>query len=205
MSALWDNEADGSADPAPAGSSIRPVLVLVVAIATLVNVMLFSLLFPDRPAQAPTDASGDVSATAATEVPGTTAAPTRVAPTTSERVTAPPSGAATGPPSADGTRAAVPPARFRVQAPAAAVSPFQTVPLRGRCPIKQGPVNLLVQWRERGSWETFPLRPRTDRDGHFTAYVELGRPGRYHLRVVNPSTGLASNVVRVTVNEQPAA
>jgi hypothetical protein len=36
-----------------------------------------------------------------------------------------------------------------------------------------------VQRREGGKWLDFPLPTKTDESGWFTAYVELGQPGRY--------------------------
>jgi len=38
----------------------------------------------------------------------------------------------------------------------------------------------------------FPLPTRTDESGQFTAYAELGQPGRYQLRLVDPDSGVKS-------------
>ena len=38
----------------------------------------------------------------------------------------------------------------------------------------------------------FPLPAKTDQSGQFTAYVELGQPGRYRLRVLDPDSGMTS-------------
>jgi hypothetical protein len=51
---------------------------------------------------------------------------------------------------------------------------------------------LRVQRWERGMWLDFPLPTKTDQLGQFTTYVELGRPGRYWLRVVDPGSAVTS-------------
>jgi hypothetical protein len=38
----------------------------------------------------------------------------------------------------------------------------------------------------------FPVPAKTDQSGQFTAYVELGQPGRYRLRVLDPGSGVKS-------------
>jgi hypothetical protein len=38
----------------------------------------------------------------------------------------------------------------------------------------------------------FPVPTKTDQSGQFTAYVELGRPGLYRLRVLDPDSGMKS-------------
>ena len=75
--------------------------------------------------------------------------------------------------------------------PPNSAKPFQTIPIRG---IYRGAVDTLlrVELWERGTWQAFPLPTRTDRAGRFTAYVELGRPGQYRLRVLDPDSGVTS-------------
>jgi hypothetical protein len=69
--------------------------------------------------------------------------------------------------------------------------PFETVRVQGR--YRGGADTFLrVQRWEGGKWLTFPLPTKTDKSGKFTAYVELGQPGRYRLRVVHPGSGVAS-------------
>jgi hypothetical protein len=41
-------------------------------------------------------------------------------------------------------------------------------------------------------WLDFPLPMKTDQLGQFTTYVELGRPGLYWLRVVDPGSAVTS-------------
>jgi hypothetical protein len=69
--------------------------------------------------------------------------------------------------------------------------PFQTVRIQG---TYSGGVDtfLRVQRWEGGEWLDFPVPAKTDSSGHFTAYVELGRPGRYWLRVLDPDSGVTS-------------
>ena len=43
-----------------------------------------------------------------------------------------------------------------------------------------------------GKWVNFPVPAKTDQSGQFTAHVELGEPGSYQLRVLDPAAGVAS-------------
>jgi hypothetical protein len=51
---------------------------------------------------------------------------------------------------------------------------------------------LQVQRWEGGEWLAFPLHPKTDKSGRFTAFVEPGPPGRYRLRLLDPESGVMS-------------
>jgi hypothetical protein len=69
--------------------------------------------------------------------------------------------------------------------------PFQTVRIEGT--YRGGPDTFLQVHRgEGGEWLAFPLSTKTDKSGQFTAFVELGQPGRYRLRVVDPESGVTS-------------
>jgi hypothetical protein len=68
--------------------------------------------------------------------------------------------------------------------------PFETVQIQGTYP-GEGDIFLRVQRWENGKWLDFPLPTKTDKSGRFTAYVELGQPGRYRLRVLDPDSGVA--------------
>ena len=69
--------------------------------------------------------------------------------------------------------------------------PFQTVRIEGT--YRGGAdTSLRVQREEGGQWLAFPLPTRTDKSGQFTAYVELGQPGIYQVRVVDPDSNLTS-------------
>ena len=72
-----------------------------------------------------------------------------------------------------------------------AAKPFQTVRIQGA--YRGGAETLLrVERWEAGKWVAFPLPAKTDKSGQFTAFVELGQPGRYRLRVLDPGTGVTS-------------
>jgi hypothetical protein len=76
----------------------------------------------------------------------------------------------------------------RLPAPA---GPFQAVPIRGT--YRGGAEILLrVQREEEGVWVDFPTPSVTDASGKFSTYVELGQPGRYRLRVLDPASGITS-------------
>jgi hypothetical protein len=69
--------------------------------------------------------------------------------------------------------------------------PFETVRIQGTY-RGEGDTFLRVQRREGGRWLDFPLPTKTDPSGRFTAFIELGQPGRYRLRVLDPDSGVAS-------------
>ena len=60
--------------------------------------------------------------------------------------------------------------------------------------------SLEVQRFENGSWVSFPLPAAVDYAGRFQTFVELGSTGRHQLRVVDPETQVASNVITVTIS-----
>ena len=49
-----------------------------------------------------------------------------------------------------------------------------------------------MQRLEGGKWLDFPIPTKTDSSGKFTAFIELGQPGRYRLRVLDPDSSVAS-------------
>ena len=74
---------------------------------------------------------------------------------------------------------------------AVSAKPFQTVRIQGT--YRGGADTFLrVQRWEAGKWLAFPLPTKTDQSGQFTAYAELGQPGRYQLRVLDPDSGVTS-------------
>jgi hypothetical protein len=80
---------------------------------------------------------------------------------------------------------------IQVGAVAASARPFQTVRIQGT--YRGGPHTFLrVQRWEEGKWLAFPVPTKTDKSGQFTAYVEFGQPGRYRLRMLDPSSGVTS-------------
>jgi phospholipase C len=81
---------------------------------------------------------------------------------------------------------------IELQTTADSAEPFETVRIQGRFPAGAN-TYLRVERREGGRWLAFPLPTRTDRSGRFTAHVELGQPGRYQLRVVEPESKVRSD------------
>jgi len=77
--------------------------------------------------------------------------------------------------------------------------PTETLKIAGRYSRSEVPALLRVQRKQQDAWASFPLPTRTDRSGNFSAYVELGKPGRHRLRVVDPQTGAASSVITVAI------
>jgi hypothetical protein len=78
-----------------------------------------------------------------------------------------------------------------VAEPALSAKPFQTVRISGT--YRGGADTFLqVQRWEAGKWLAFPVPTKTDQSGRFTTYVELGQPGRYQLRMVDPDSGVTS-------------
>ena len=69
--------------------------------------------------------------------------------------------------------------------------PFEAVRIQGTY-ADRPETFLRVQRLERGQWLDFPLPTKTDQSGQFTTYVELERPGRYWLRVVDPGSAVTS-------------
>jgi hypothetical protein len=62
---------------------------------------------------------------------------------------------------------------------------------------------LQVQRWEGGEWLSFPLPTKTDQSGQFTAFVELGQPGRYRLRVLDPDSGVRSKTFVLVIRGCP--
>ncbi len=80
---------------------------------------------------------------------------------------------------------------IQLRSSADSAMPFQTIPIQGT--YRGGEDTLLrVQRWEAGKWLAFPLPAKTDQSGRFNAYVELGEPSRYRLRVLDPDSGLTS-------------
>jgi serine/threonine protein kinase len=80
---------------------------------------------------------------------------------------------------------------IQIKGSTATAQPFETIRLRGT--YRGGGQRFLqVQWRRDGAWQAFPVPAKTDTSGEFTAYVELGRPDSYRLRVRDPHSGVTS-------------
>jgi hypothetical protein len=80
---------------------------------------------------------------------------------------------------------------IQVEDSADSARPFQPVRIQG---TYHGGADtfLRVQRWDGGKWLAFPVPTKTDQSGQFTTYVELGQPGRYRLRVLDPNSGVTS-------------
>jgi hypothetical protein len=89
---------------------------------------------------------------------------------------------------------------IQVESPALSARPFQAVRIQG---TYHGGADtfLQVQRWEGGNWVAFPVPTKTDQSGQFTAYVELGRPGRYRLRVLDPDSGVKSKPFLLVIKD----
>ena len=76
--------------------------------------------------------------------------------------------------------------------------PFETIQIPGTYVGVDGPARLRLQMRRAAGWTWFPLPVVTQPSGEFRAYVELGA-GQYRLRLVDPETGVRSQVLTLLV------
>ena len=77
--------------------------------------------------------------------------------------------------------------------------PFETIEIEGRYLGVHTATKLRVQLEGPNGWTLFPLPAVTRPSGEFRAYVELGESGRHRLRIVDPASGRASEVLTVLV------
>ena len=77
------------------------------------------------------------------------------------------------------------------QVPTNAAKTFQPVRIQGSYHGGEDTFLRVQRW-DGDRWLDFPVPTKTDRSGHFNAYVEIGRPGRYRLRVLDPASGVTS-------------
>lgn len=76
--------------------------------------------------------------------------------------------------------------------------PFETIQIQGRYRGAPGPTRLRLQIQQPSGWAQYPLPAVTQPSGEFRAFVELGQPGKYRLRIVNPNRD-ASEVLTLLV------
>jgi hypothetical protein len=153
----------------PGRNRRRRLTLLVLAVLVILNVVWLGLLLSRAPGERAVEPTSTQSAT-----PGGLS-----------------SSAGRSPPS--DPRSGSPEERqiIELQHLAKSAMPFQTVRIQG---MYHGGADtfLRVQRSEGGKWLNFPLPTKTDQSGQFTAYVELGQPGRYQLRVLDPNSGVTS-------------
>jgi hypothetical protein len=87
---------------------------------------------------------------------------------------------------------------IQVKGLAASARPFETVRIEGKYPSGADTYLRVQRWDE-GEWLAFPIPTKTDQSGQFTAYVELGQPGRYPLRVLDPDSGTTSKTFVILI------
>jgi hypothetical protein len=77
---------------------------------------------------------------------------------------------------------------------AASARPFEAVRIQGTYRGGAGTFLRVQRW-EGGEWLDFPLPTKTDQSGQFITQAELGQPGRYRLRVLDPDSGVTSKTL----------
>jgi len=154
----------------------RRTSVLALAAAALVTTVASTAAWLISVPGTPTADSGGLSSTAVTARP---------------RVPEPP---VPSPPTAGGDRTesrSADQATIRLAGTADSAKPWETVAIRGTY-VGRGETLLRVQHWDAGEWREFPIPTTTDESGSFIAYVELGQPSRYRLRVLDPDAGAKS-------------
>ena len=167
--------------PRRLGKHRRGVPVLAAALVTVIALATAWLTSEPTPSAVPTamTQSSTPGRSSSSAVPSPASDPRRPTSTTT-----PGASDSTGSGSAQGET-------IQLEASADSAKPFQTVPIRG---THRGGADtfLRVERWEGGKWVPFPLPAKTDQSGQFTAYVELGQPGRYRLRVLDPDSRVTS-------------
>jgi hypothetical protein len=130
--------------------------------------------------------------------PGSSSVPTTATPGPTAAASSSPAGA-TPAPGASSDPGAEESARIELLEPAGPAEPFEAVQISGTFTGGRSSTFLRVQRQEGGTWRSFPLPTRADRTGRFTTYIELGQPGRYPLRVLDPESGATSETVVLVV------
>ena len=92
------------------------------------------------------------------------------------------------------------PTGFQLEYSSYSGAAFETIPIQGTYVGAETGTILHVQRREGGKWVRFPLPAATDENSSFSAYVELGSPGRYRLRVVDLQAKVSSDVVVLKIS-----
>jgi len=160
----------------PSRNRRLPLILLVLAVLVILNVVWLGLLLSRASDERAGESSSSQSAT-----PGGVSS-------------------SSGPSSASDPRSgsAAEQRTIQLEDLADSAKPFQTVPIQGT--YRGGEHSLLrVQRWESGTWLDFPLPTKTDESGRFTAYVELGQPGRYTLRVRDPDSGVTSKILVLVI------
>jgi len=148
--------------------------LLVLAVLIILNVVWLGLLLSRRPGERAAETTSTHSAT-----------------TGGASTASPP--AAAEPRSGPAEREAI-----QLEDLPNSAKPFETVRIQGM--YRGGPDTFLrVQRWEGGKWVAFPVPTKTDHSGRFTAHVEVGRPGRYQLRLLDPGSSVTSKTFSLVI------
>jgi hypothetical protein len=161
--------AQSEASALPDRNRSRRLTLLVLAVLVILNVVWLGLLLSRPPGERAVERTSTQSAT-----PGGLS---------SSAGRTPPSDPRSGSPDERQT--------IELENLAKSARPFQTVRIQGMYHGGAGTFLRVQRW-EGGKWLDFPLPTKTDQSGQFIAYVELGQPGRYQLRVRDPNSGVTS-------------
>jgi hypothetical protein len=185
-------------------TSVRRAVGVAVVLLLLICALFYAVVagFPTFGLRAATPVSsyasplnsGVASRSPSTDGSSGSADPSRASdPTPSASATTPGAGNSTAAGSGEGET-------IQVVTPAGSGKPFEAVRIRGT--YRGGPDTVLrVQRWEGGMWLDFPVPTKSDRSGRFTAYVELGLPGRYWLRVLDPDSGAQSKPFQLVIKK----
>jgi hypothetical protein len=174
----------------------------VAAVSFLLSGAVVYGLAPDVPTSGPTpDMTAIASASPAPTTDassGTPGGPSSGADPSSPSESSPPTSTPTHGTGDSGGSGSAEPQTIQVEAPTAPAMLFETVRIQG---TYHGGADtfLRVQRWERHRWLAFPLPTKTDQSGRFTAFVELGEPGLYWLRVLDPDSGVTSKPFLLTI------
>jgi hypothetical protein len=163
--------------------------LLVLAVLVILNVVWLGLLLSRVPGEQAVESTSTQSGTPCP--PSSGAGPSRASDPRPPTSTSTPGAGNAGSGSAEQEA-------IQLENSAGSARPFQTVRIQGT--YRGGADTLLrVQRWEGGKWLDFPLPTKTDQSGQFTAYVELGQPGRYRLRVLDPDSGVTSKTLVLVI------
>lgn len=179
---------------------VERVALVALGILVVVNLGLLYLLLNRDDAPSPSPEGGQVvqGHSAPTRGPATksaTRSPTRTAtpsPTRSPTPTATPT-------SVERPGTPQPVRRIEVTSRHYFGRPFKTVSITGVDHGAGAARTLRVEHREQDRWTRFPIPASTRDSGRFTAYVEMGAPGSYRLRIVDVRTNEASPVITLDI------
>ena len=172
----------------------RAMKTLVASLVGLFGLVLLGALLLDDPNDSSTPTGGDAESTV-TDTAGTRSSPTSASTTPSTSASTTATTSPTPTPSATGS-ASEP--RIDTSDLFYFGEPFETIQIPGTYVGVDGPERLRLQIRQAAGWTWFPLPVFTQPSGEFRAFVELGA-GQYRLRLIDPETGVKSQVLTVLV------